>query len=173
MIIRQENKDDYSTIYELVRTAFETAEMSDGHEQDFVNTLRDGDKYVPELALVAEMDNRIVGHIMLSKTCVENDGDKYEALLLGPVAVVLEYRNQKIGTKLIVTAMEKAKEMGFEAIFLAGNRAFYSRFGFVPAIRYGIKCALEIPEELIENIMVCELCPQALDGVTGIVDLGA
>lgn len=47
-------------------------------------------------------------------------------------------------------------------MLLAGNPAYYNRFGFIPTIRHGIKCSVEIPENLLENIMVCELYPQAL-----------
>lgn len=165
MIIRQENINDYTEIYELVKTAFETDEVRDGHEQDLVNEFRKSSKYIPELALVAEDDGKIIGYIMLTKTYVENEGQKSEVLYLAPVAVAEEYRKQKVGSQLINAAMEKARDMGYKAVFLAGNPAYYNWFGFVPTIRYGIKCNIEIPEELFENIMVCELYPQALDGV--------
>ncbi len=171
MIIRQEKVNDYQTIYKLVKTAFETAKVKDGNEQDFVNVLRNSDKYIPELALVAEKDNQIIGHIMLTKTYVENGSCKFEALLLAPVSVMLEYRKQGIGTNLIRTSMEIARDMGFKAIFLAGDPMYYHRFGFVPTMQFNIKCSLEIPEDLYENIMACELVPQGLDGVSGVVKL--
>lgn len=170
MIIRQENKNDFSEIYELVKTAFETAEVKDGHEQDLVNKFRKGSKYIPELALVAEHNEKIIGYIMLTKTNVKYEGQKFEVLYLAPVAVKKEYRKQKVGSQLIHTAMKKAHAMGFKAVFLAGNPVYYNRFGFVPTICYGIKCNIEIPEELFENIMVCELFPHALDGISGIVE---
>lgn len=169
MIIRQENKNDFTTIYQLVRTAFETAEVKDGHEQDLVNELRNSNKYLPELALVAEQDGKIIGYLMITKTNVENESGKVEVLYLAPIAVSIEYRNQKVGSELIDSAMKKAHDLGFKAVFLAGNPAYYNRFGFVPTIRYGIKCSIEVPEELFENIMVCELYPQALNGISGIV----
>lgn len=169
MIIRQENKNDYDIIYQLVQTAFETAKVKDGHEQDLVNKLRSSNKYIPELSLVAEKDGIIIGHIMLTRTFVENENGKFEALYLAPVSVALEYRNQGIGSKLIQTSMKLAMDIGFKAVFLAGDPAYYHKFGFVPTIKYGIKCSIEIPEELYENIMVCELLPNALDGIYGTV----
>ena len=36
MIIRQETTSDASAVYELVKTAFASAEHSDGNEQDLV-----------------------------------------------------------------------------------------------------------------------------------------
>ena len=36
LIIRQESKNDYEEIYNVIKTVFETAEHSDGNEQDLV-----------------------------------------------------------------------------------------------------------------------------------------
>ena len=171
MNIRQENINDYEVIYRFVKTAFETAKVKDGHEQDFVNSIRSSDNYIPELALVAEDKGEIIGHIMLSKTYVENEDKKFEALYLAPVSVLLKRRNQGIGSKLIYESFKHARGMGYKAVFLAGDPAYYNRFGFVPTIKHNIKCSLEIPEELYENIMVCELVPDALAGVSGIVKM--
>ncbi len=167
MIIRQEQKDDYETVYRFVQTAFETARVKDGTEQELVNKLRESDRYIPELALIAEEQGRMIGYLMLTKTSITNADGEHEALVLAPIAVAMEHRNAGIGSELMRAGMEKATAMGFKAIFLAGDTAFYTRFGFVPAIRHGIKCNLEIPEELVENIMLCELHPQALNGITG------
>lgn len=171
MIIRSENKNDYSTIYELVKTAFETAKVKDGDEQDFVNRLRSSEKFIPELALVAEEDNKIIGHIMFTKTWVENETGRFEALLLAPLSVLLEHRSQGVGSCLVNTGFQIARDMGYKAVFLAGDPAYYHRFGFSATISYGIKACMDIPEELNENIMVCELVPGALARVTGLVDL--
>jgi predicted N-acetyltransferase YhbS len=170
MRIRPENPSDFTAIYDLVKTAFETAEVKDGSEQDLVNILRaDSSKYIPELALVAEQNGIIVGYIMLTRTWVQNDQSRHEVLYLAPVAVALEHRRQGIGSELIRTAMQKGKQMGFTSVFLAGNPAYYNRFGFVPTIRHNIKCNVDIPEELYPNIMTCELYPNALNGISGIV----
>ena len=53
MTIRPAQAGDYSEIYSLVQTAFATAKVSDGTEQDFVLELRRRDTYRPELELVA------------------------------------------------------------------------------------------------------------------------
>ena len=54
MTIRKAAQEDHPSIYHLVRTAFATARVSDGTEQDFVLELRRRDTYRPELELVAE-----------------------------------------------------------------------------------------------------------------------
>ncbi len=40
MNIRQENEGDFGAIYALVKKAFETAAMSQGDEQDYVDHIR-------------------------------------------------------------------------------------------------------------------------------------
>ena len=64
LTIRQENKNDYEEVYKVIKTAFETAEHSDGNEQELVVALRKSDNFIPELSLVAVMDNKIVGYIL-------------------------------------------------------------------------------------------------------------
>ena len=44
--VRQEREAEFPAIYELIRTAFATAEVSDGDEQDFANRLRIHGNYI-------------------------------------------------------------------------------------------------------------------------------
>ena len=100
--VRQEREAEFPAIYELIRTAFATAEVSDGDEQDFANRLRIHGNYIPELALVAECQGKLIGHIMLTRTVVtQDDGTPYEALMIAPLSVVLDYRNQGVGSALL------------------------------------------------------------------------
>ena len=46
--IRQESQKDYEEVYRVVKTAFETAEHSDGNEHDLVVALRNSDSFIPE-----------------------------------------------------------------------------------------------------------------------------
>jgi putative acetyltransferase len=90
LIIRQETPSEYQTIYDFVKVAFQTAKVADGNEQNYVDKLRVSGNYIPELALVAEEDAKLVGHIMLTKTCVSMANLKFDALLLAPLSVALE-----------------------------------------------------------------------------------
>ncbi|MDD3922442.1 MAG: N-acetyltransferase [Endomicrobiaceae bacterium] len=165
MIIRQETEKDFKEIYSLVKTAFETARVSNGKEQDFVNDLRAGKNYIPELALVAEQDNKIIGHIMLTKFYVNTDKDnKFEALLLAPICVMLEYRNEKIGAGLINKSFELAKNMGYTAVFLVGDPNYYYRFGFQQSTNYNIR---NIDNVDAKYVMGCELVKDGLKDITG------
>lgn len=148
--IRQENKNDYEEIYNVVKTAFETAEHSDGNEQDLVVALRNSDSFIPELSLVAINDNKIVGHILFTKIKIGN----HEELALAPLAVLPEYQKQGIGSKLIQQGHKIAKELGYHYSIVLGSETYYPKFGYVPAIHYGIKAPFEVSNE---NFMAIKL----------------
>lgn len=167
MIIRRERQEEFPQIYDLVKIAFQTAQVSNGKEQDFVDQLRSGGNYIPELALVAEEDGKLIGHMMLTETYIVNGDNKFKCLYLAPISVVLEYRNKGIGSSLIKESFRLAKEMGYTSVVLVGDPVYYHRFGFQTAANLGIKSTHEIPDE---NVMVCELAPDALDGVSGTME---
>lgn len=167
MIIRSEKESDFNEIYKLIKNAFETAQVSNGKEQDFYAKLKKGENYIPELAIVAEDAGEITGHIMLTKTFIFNGNIKYETLLLAPISVVLEKRNQGIGSKLINESFKLAKEMGYKSAVLVGNPNYYSRFGFKSSIDFGIKNKNGIPDEYV---MACELEPNALSEINGLIE---
>jgi predicted N-acetyltransferase YhbS len=167
MIIRQEKPEDFSLIFYLVKTAFQTAKVTNGSEQDFVNRLRSSANYIPKLALVAEENDKLIGHIMLTKTDIVNDSSKFETLLLAPISVALEHRNRGVGSELIKASSKLAEEMGYTSVFLVGDPAFYHRFGFKAAINFGIGHEPDIPNEYV---MACELFPDALLEIGGTID---
>lgn len=113
MVIRQETQKDFGQIYDLVKVAFQTAQVSNSKEQDFVNELRSKESYIPELALVSEDEGKLTGHIMFTRMDISGeDGKNHEFLLLAPVSVVLEKRSQGIGSALIKEGMKLAEKMG-------------------------------------------------------------
>jgi predicted N-acetyltransferase YhbS len=167
VIIRRELPEEFAQIHDLVRVAFQTAKVSNGDEQNFVSQLRSQANYIPGLALVAEEDGKLIGHIMLTKTQVHSGDSMFEMLYVAPLSVVLEHRNQGVGSRLIQESFRLAKEMGYMSVLLVGDPAYYHRFGFRAAVDFAIHHQLHIPDE---NVMACELDPGALHGVSGTVD---
>ena len=168
MIIRTEKESDYIKIYELVKEAFKTAEKSDGDEQDYVETLRKSDRYIPDFALVAEDNDKIIGHIMLTKTFVATESRQVECLLLSPLCVALEYRKKGIGAKLINEVLNKAKKTKYKAVFLCGDPTYYGRFGFTQIKNFNITYTMDISEQYV---LGCELYENALNGIGGSVSI--
>lgn len=167
-IVRQITEADYSTVYNLIKTAFETAEHRDGDEQDYAVGLRNGGNYIPQLDLVAELDGEIIGHIMLTRTTVTKpDGSKYDTLLVAPLSVLLEYRSVGAGSALMKEGLRIAQEMGYESAFLIGDPNYYQRFGYKPTHLYDINHE-SFPAEYL---MVKEFVPGALKGITGLINM--
>lgn len=167
-IVRQITKADYSTVYNLIRTAFETAEHRDGDEQDFAVNLRNGENYIPELDLVAEMEGSLIGHIMFTKTYVTKpDDSRYNTLLVAPLAVLIECRSMGAGSALMKEGFRIAQTMGFKSAFLIGDPNYYQRFGYKPTHLYGINHE-SLPAEYV---MAKEFVPRTLDNVIGLINM--
>ncbi|HEY9114840.1 MAG TPA: N-acetyltransferase, partial [Bacteroidales bacterium] len=65
--LRQESSKDYLQVFNLVEKAFSTLEISDKTEQFLVERLRKSSAFIPELSIVAIIENKVVGHILLTK----------------------------------------------------------------------------------------------------------
>src|SRR5690606_12138283 len=66
--IRQENKDDFSAVFELNKLAF-----GQDNEAKLVELLRESHAFIPELSLVALSGNRITGHILFTNVNIVNE----------------------------------------------------------------------------------------------------
>lgn len=160
--IRQESKNDYDEVYNVVKKAFETAEHSDGNEHDLVDALRKSNSFIPELSLVAIEDSKIVGHILFTKIKI----GKSEELALAPLAVLPEYQKQGIGSKLIEEGHKIAKNLGYHYSIVLGSENYYPKFSYIPAINYGIKAPFEVEDK---NFMAIKLNDPKLK-IEGIVE---
>ena len=112
MTIRPAQAGDYSQIYSLVQTAFATAKVSDGTEQDFVLELRRRDTYRPELELVAEENGQLIGHILLTILPVPGAPQGLRGLMVAPLCVRLEDRSRGLGGQLLQEGGRRAAELG-------------------------------------------------------------
>src|SRR5690606_27494985 len=65
--IRTEADKDFKAVFDMIKNAFKNEEYSDHQEHCLVERLRKSDAFVPELSLVAEINNEIVGYILLTK----------------------------------------------------------------------------------------------------------
>lgn len=167
LIIRREKESDFQAISELIKRAFENEEMSDHQEQFLVDRLRLSEGFIPDLAIIAQIEERIVGYILLTKVEILSINEsQHSTLALAPVAVLPEFHGQGIGSQLVNFAHQRAQELGYESVVLLGHADYYPRFGYQKARDFDIKLPFDVPDE---NCMVIELIPKALQGVSGIV----
>lgn len=147
MTIREETKKDYDEIRELVKKAFESAEHTDGNEFNLVDDLRKSNGFIPELTLIAEENEHIIGHILFTKIKVK----EHTGIALAPLSVLPTAQKQGVGTALMNKAHKLAKNLGYEFSVVLGSEKYYPKVGYQPAINFGIKPPFDIPSE---NYMV-------------------
>jgi predicted N-acetyltransferase YhbS len=112
------------------------------------------------LNLVAEADGRIAGHIIFSRSRIEN----HETLTFGPLSVSPEFQCRGIGKALIQHAFAEARRLGFRAVIIYGNPDYYPRCGFRRASDFGITT----PDgSVFDALLVYPLYDGALDGISG------
>ena len=159
MIIREEQPFDIEKISKVNEEAFETKA-----EAILVNSLRDSG--CTFISLVAETETKVVGHILF--TPVELSGNKNNLKIMGlaPMAVLSQYQNKGIGSKLVQTGLEHCKSLGYDAVVVLGHPNYYSKFGFVPSVRFGIKSEYDVPDEVF---MILELTPGSLKHHEGVI----
>jgi putative acetyltransferase len=92
VVIRPERDADHPVIAEVVRAAF--VEHPD-EVASFVERIRASERFIPELALVAEEASGVIAHVMLSWVGVEG-GSRSSILSLTPMSVRPDrQRNQR------------------------------------------------------------------------------
>jgi predicted N-acetyltransferase YhbS len=163
--IRKEQPSDYHAVFNIVELAFRTMPFADGDEQFLVEGLRKNKAFIPELSLVAEKEDKLVGHIVFTPLQIINGDKVFNSLTLAPVSVLPEYQSQGIGSKLIEEGHRIAKILGFTSCFVLGHPDYYPRFGYQPTGKWGIPPPHGAPPEVF---MAVELVPSSLTGVTGV-----
>ncbi len=131
-----------------------------------VDMLRSDPAYLPELSLVAVVDEQICAHLLFTRIDIEAGQERFPALALAPMAVLPEKQNQGIGSKLVQFGLEQARQLGFTAVIVLGWPEYYPRCGFRPASRWEIRAPFPVPDPVF---MALELILGALKNVRGAV----
>jgi len=156
--LRHERAADIEAREALLDRAFGEARTRKSSER-----LREDRLPAEGLSLIAADGRRVVGTARLWNIAC---GTGQPALLLGPVAVADDCRNQGIGGALVRRAIAAARKLGHAAIVLVGDAPYYGRFGFSNA-KTG---ALWMPGPFERHrLLALELMPGALDGARGLI----
>jgi putative acetyltransferase len=172
LIIRPEQPGDYDAIAGVVEAAFGSPA-----EARLVDGIRASPHHVPELSLVADLDGRVVGHVMISFTAIHDEGSERWISQLSPLAVAPDVHGQGIGSALVREVCALADARGEPLVVLEGNPTYYGRFGFEPSERHGITLPLPswAPPEAAQVLRLSNddptirgqvVYPPAFDGVT-------
>lgn len=155
MNIRAESAKDHPAVYEINRLAFGKED-----ESKLVDELRTNADAV--ISLVAEIDGKVVGHLLMSKMYIATQKGDVPALALAPVAVHPDFQKQGIGSALVKEALKIAPEKGETIVLVLGHKEYYPKFGFSVELAKNIKHPFDK-----DHFMALELKPGALDGLVG------
>ena len=132
--IRPERGDDVDAIADVVATAFKSQA-----EARLVERIRSSPEYIPELALVAEVEGEVVGHVMISHTVLRDGDVEHCVAMLSPLAVAPSHERRGIGSALVEEVVSRAAQRGEPLVVLQGSPDFYGRLGFEHAGPHGIE----------------------------------
>lgn len=169
--IRAENAADAAELHALealVRDAFWDEYAPGAVEHAVLAGLRRSAAFVPKLSLVAVRTScgAVIGSIAFSRSEIQLDaGGSLPVLTLGPVAVAPDRRGHGIGSRLVTAGLTEARRLGFRAVLLTGDPAWYVRFGFRRARAFGIR----LPDgSSPPGLQALELSPGALASAAGV-----
>jgi predicted N-acetyltransferase YhbS len=155
--IRDERPSDVAARERLLDDAFGSTRFAKTCQR-----VRDGSLPARRLALAATDGKRLVGTLRFWNI---QAGDR-PALLLGPIAVAESHRCAGIGSRLILTGLDRARRFGHRAVLLVGDAPYYSRFGFERRFTEALLMPGPVEDE---RFLGLELVPGALAWAEGLV----
>ena len=164
VIFRATKKEEYRETEAVIREAFWDLFRPGCDEHLMVHQVRNSADYLPDLDYVAVEDDQIIGHILYSKSKVIGESGEQDLICFGPVGVLPTYQKRGVGSQLIIETLNIARRKGYRGVGILGNPAYYHRFGFVNAERFGITTS---DGSNFDAFMILELVPGSLDGIKG------
>jgi putative acetyltransferase len=155
VIVRSEKPEERGEIRVINEAAFGGLD-----EADLVDRLRH--EGVVLASLVAELENKIVGHILFCRMSIDTTTGPVPAVALAPIAVLPEQQRRGVGGHLIRHGVDWLRGRGEQIVIVVGHPDYYPRFGF--SIDKARSLANPFPPEAF---MALELQPGALDGICG------
>jgi len=149
-VIRTQRPDERGAVADLVARSFQDQVVG-----DLVVALQEAPAGAAGLWYVAEAAGELVGMVMLTRSWVDAPARLIEVLVLSPLAVLPEYHGKGLGGRLVGHALTEAEQTGAALVFLEGDPAYYSRFGFRPAGPLGFtKPSVRIPDAAFQVVIL-------------------
>jgi len=159
VIIRKESKQDFAAITSVNDLAFKSP--AEGH---IIEHIRAACEDI--ISLVAVDQGKVVGHIFFSPVTVTDNDKTIKGMGLGPMAVLPEYQNLGIGSRLVNAGLEEVHRLNFSFVIVLGHPHYYPRFGFEQASAHGLSSQWDgIPDEAFMVMILDELVMANLTGV--------
>jgi len=142
-VIRDEAERDQPAVRALLQAAFESPV-----EAGIVDALRLA--CADRLSLVAEEGGEVAGHILFTPVELASTGGVLRGYGLAPMAVRPDLQRRGIGSQLVRAGLSRLRASGAPFVIVIGHPAYYPRFGFSRASRYGVRCQWPgIPDDAV------------------------
>lgn len=167
--IRPVRPEEYHAVEVLVRDAFWNVYRPGAVEHYVIHLLREAEGYVPELDLVLEKDGVLIGQSLYMRAEIALDGGGVlPVLCLGPIGIAPVWQRRGLGKRLLDEGLARAAALGYGAVCLEGNAAFYEQSGFVHGTDLGLRYRDDADGMMAPYFLVRELQPGYLSGVCGV-----
>jgi putative acetyltransferase len=137
--IRPARRADEESILVVVDAAFSDATRDAGEELEIVRRTWAARPGRTVLELVADDGGSVVAHLQAAPGRV--DGVESPVAGVAPVCVAPAAQGHGVGSALMRALLGAGRDEGWPLLVLLGDPAYYSRFGFVPALRHGLHYA--------------------------------
>ena len=115
--------------------------------------------------MFAIIDDKIVGNIAYTLSCIKDDSNQdHQVITFGPLSVLPSCHSKGVGSALVNYSLEKAAIMGFKAVVIQGYPSYYKRFGFQNAQMFNISAS---DGSYPKGLLVKELYDNTLSGISG------
>lgn len=91
--------------------------------------VREGIAHDPRTSFVAILGAEMIGSVRLTPVRIGASA----AMLLGPLAVLPQYKGRGAGRQLMIESIQACSTLGVNFVLLVGDQPYYGPFGFVRA----------------------------------------
>jgi putative acetyltransferase len=138
-MIRAPRPGQEASILAVVTAAFSDPTRDASEERAIVEGTWSACPPGTRLELVADAEGDVVGHVLAAPGRL--DGAPAPVAGVAPVCVAPSHQGRRLGAALMEAVIAEAEHRAWPLLVLLGEPAFYGRFGFEPAGRFGITYA--------------------------------
>jgi putative acetyltransferase len=164
IVVREEHAGEASMVDALVESAF--GRRDEARLVDALRRYTDG--FVSMVALDAGVlvASAVLTPVTIARATGVPSAAGIKGLGLAPVAVRPDHQRRGIGTALVRHALQRSMNGEYSFAVVLGDTAYYRRFGFRPAVDFGLRDEFGAPDGAFQAI---EFSPRALRSHAGIV----